>query len=262
MLLLRSLLRLRHRTPRLPWTRLGLVLVLAISCADARPADGPPMPLAEVASGDRGEVWTVFQGTTPEPFTVEVAGIIRNALGPGKSLILCRLTDPRVQAMGAVAGMSGSPLYIRGRLAGALSYQVQRFETVRYAGFTPVADLEEVALRMSELPLIPIPLEGSESTAAAPRSASADLGLLQPVTPVFTVSGLAPAVAERFAPELRALGLATTTLGGSTTGTDTPAPSQPASLSPGDAVAVALAVGDITIAGTGTVSSLNPVLMK
>lgn len=257
MLLLRSLLRLRHRTPRLPWTRLGLVLVLAISCADARPADGPPMPLAEVASGDRGEVWTVFQGTTPEPFTVEVAGIIRNALGPGKSLILCRLTDPRVQAMGAVAGMSGSPLYIRGRLAGALSYQVQRFETVRYAGFTPVADLEEVALRMSELPLIPIPLEGSESTAAAPRSASADLGLLQPVTPVFTVSGLAPAVAERFAPELRALGLATTTLGGSTTGTDTPAPSQPASLSPGDAVAVALAVGDITIAGTGTVSRVD-----
>lgn len=257
MLFLRPFLRLRHRAPRLPWTRLGLVLLLAISGAGARPADGPPLPLAEVASGDRGEVWTVFAGTTPEPFTVEVAGIIRNALGPGKSLILCRLTDPRVQAMGAVAGMSGSPLYIRGRLAGALSYQVQRFETVRYAGFTPVADLEEVALRMTELPLIPIPLEGGESTSVTPRPASGDLGLLQPVTPVFTLSGLAPAVAERFAPELRALGLATTALGGSSAGSDVPPPPRPASLTPGDAVAVALAVGDITIAGTGTVSRVD-----
>ena len=46
--------------------------------------------------------------------------------------------------MGAVAGMSGSPLYIDGRLVGALSYQIQRFETVRFAGFTPAADLTEV----------------------------------------------------------------------------------------------------------------------
>ena len=48
----------------------------------------------------RGEVWTVFHGTRPEPFTVEVVGVIRNALGPGKNIILCKLTDPRVQKMG------------------------------------------------------------------------------------------------------------------------------------------------------------------
>lgn len=259
MLPLRPLSCLRRHASRLPWSRLGLVLALAMPLAEARPPDGPPLPLAEVASGDRGEVWTVFQGTTPEPFTVEVTGIIRNALGPGKSLILCRLTDPRVQAMGAVAGMSGSPLYIRGRLAGALSYQVQRFETVRYAGFTPVADLEEVALRMGDLPLVPIPLEATGSTPAPahPRTAGTDLASLQPVTPVFTLSGLAPSVAERFAPELRALGLAATALGGSNTGSNEPSPPLPATLNPGDAVAVALAVGDITIAGTGTVSRVD-----
>ena len=58
----------------------------------------------------QGKVWTVFQGRQPEPFAVEVTGVVRNALGPGKSLILCELTDERVQKMGAVAGMSGSVL--------------------------------------------------------------------------------------------------------------------------------------------------------
>jgi hypothetical protein len=151
-----------RRGLRLLWSSFALLLACVTPGAATPPSGGAALPLAELAVGDQGEVWTVFQGTTPEPFSVEVAGVIRNALGPGKSLILCRLTDPRVQAMGAVAGMSGSPLYIRGRLAGALSYQVQRFETVRYAGFTPVADLEEVALRLSESPLVPIPLQLGE----------------------------------------------------------------------------------------------------
>ena len=95
----------------------------------AQPVDAPLMALADLKAGQHGEVWTVFSGTKPEAFSVEVTGVVRNALGPGKSLILCQLTDPRVQNMGAVSGMSGSPLYIDGKLAGALSYQIQRFET-------------------------------------------------------------------------------------------------------------------------------------
>jgi hypothetical protein len=89
-----------------------LTLCLLASAAfrlGAQPAQGEILPLADIRAGQRGEVWTVFQGTKPEPFAVEVAGVIQNALGPGKSMILCRLTDPRVQNMGAVAGMSGSP---------------------------------------------------------------------------------------------------------------------------------------------------------
>jgi hypothetical protein len=249
------------RRPASPWTRLAFISLLALAlvthATGGPPHDGPPLPLSELAAGDVGEVWTVFQGTTPEPFSVEVTGVIRNALGPAKSLILCRLTDPRVQTMGAVAGMSGSPLYIRGRLAGALSYQVQRFETVRYAGFTPVADLEEVAVRMSELPLVPIPLEKPSVDGEAARTAGAAPQFLQPLTPVFTLSGLAPAVAERFLPQLRAVGIEATVLGGSAAGGPQAPSNLPTALNPGDAVAVALAVGDITIAGTGTVSQVN-----
>jgi len=241
----------------------GLATGLAfasVARADLQPIEATPLPLNEVTAGMKGEVWTVFQGTRPEPFEVEVAGVIRNALGPGKALILCRLTDPRVQVMGAVAGMSGSPLYINGRIAGALSYQVQRFETVRYAGFTPVADLDEVTLKLSGLPITPVPLN---EASAAPRPRSGDEGIFQPLTPVFSLSGLNPSVAELFGPQFRSLGLATSTLGGSSTvseGTSTTGSTigeGPTSLLPGEAVAVALAVGDITIAGTGTVSRVE-----
>src|SRR5580658_9626413 len=137
---------IRNRT--MGRTILTLCLLASACSLAAQPVSGESMPLSDVKAGQHGEVWTVFQGTKPEPFTVEVTGIVRNALGPGKSIILCRLTDPRVQRMGAVAGMSGSPLYIDGKFAGALSYQVQQFETVRFAGFTPAADMAEVGDRV------------------------------------------------------------------------------------------------------------------
>src|SRR5215213_6826026 len=133
---------------RLFLTVVSLLVLVSRSFA-GQPITREIFPLDQLQPGQQGEVWTVFRGTKPEPFTVEVTGVLRNALGPGKSLILCQLTDPRVQNMGAVAGMSGSPLYIEGRLAGALSYQIQRFETVRHAGFTPAADLEEVKNKAS-----------------------------------------------------------------------------------------------------------------
>ncbi len=257
---------------RLRALRAGLLLGLLLPAAalrGAQPIDAPVLPLADVKAGMVGEVWTVFQGTEPEAFSVEVTGIVRNALGPGKSLILCRLTDPRVQLMGAVAGMSGSPLYIDGKFAGALSYQVQRFETVRFAGFTPVEDLLEVqriALNTTPAPG-GSPSEGGESPGLpvvrsteldapafpAPRIAE---GSLHPLTPVFTLGGVSPQVAALFAERFQALGLQVSNLGGHEAPPATHAPA-PASLRPGDAVAAALAVGDITLAGTGTVSQVE-----
>jgi hypothetical protein len=228
------------------FTFLLLVLGLPLTprAAPEQPVTGETMPLDELKAGQKGEVWTVFRGTQPEPFAVEVTGVVRNAIGPGKSLILCRLTDPRVQNMGAVAGMSGSPLYVEGKFAGALSYQIQRFETVRYAGFTPAADLTEVQQRA----------EGAQSPL--PARATASLDSFQPLRPVFTISGLSPAVTELFAPQFAALGLSASALGGSI---DSPAGDAPAAapLTSGSAIAVALATGDITLAGTGTVSRVD-----
>ncbi len=229
----------------------------------AQPAHAPLLPLNDLQPGMTGEVWTVFKGHTAEPFAVQVTGVLRNALGPGKSMILCELTDPRVQSMGAVAGMSGSPLYIEGKLAGVLSYQIQRFETVRYAGFTPISDMLEI----STLPagkdsgaLIPIPVKGDRE-ARAPSGLSMQFS---PMTPAFSLGGLAPNVAAALEPQFTALGLNVTALGGNTSGDLEADPANPKSgsenppaLRPGDVVAVALAVGDISVAGTGTVSYVD-----
>jgi hypothetical protein len=215
----------------------------------AQPSDTPTIAVDELKPGQQGEVWTVFQGTEPEPFKVEVTGVLRNALGPGKSLIVCQLTDPRVQKMGAVAGMSGSPLYIDGKLAGALSYQIQRFETVRHAGFTPAADLAEVRDKSK--------LQSNVIVSSEAKGTDAPFHSLQPV---FTLGGLSPAVADLFAPRFAAMGLTASALGGST---QTAASLSPAgavktpTLRAGGAVAVALATGDITLAGTGTVSRVD-----
>jgi len=238
---------------------LYLLLLGALSGAlFGQPTNAPILPLDDLKAGQRGEVWTVFRGTKAEPFTVEVTGVLRNALGPGKSLILCQLTDPRVQLMGAVAGMSGSPLYIDGKLAGALSYQLQRFETVRYAGFTPAADLVEVKDRAEREGAN---FAGPDTGGALPPAGS----MYQALQPVFTLGGLSPVVADLFASRFTALGLSTVALGGSTQSGTTgdaasaklqsgDATSAPTKLAPGDAVSVALAIGDITLAGTGTVS--------
>ena len=219
----------------------------------ALPQSISTLALDELRPGQRGKVWTVFRGTEPEPFEVEVTGIVRNALGPGKSLILCQLTDARVQNMGAVAGMSGSPLYIDGKLAGALSYQIQRFETVRYAGFTPAADLAEVRDKPDRAPLkISVPTPRELTSSSTPSA-------YLPLRPIFTLSGLSPVIADLFAPRFAALGVEVASLGGSNASPIPPPSSnstQPA-LRPGSAISVALATGDITLAGTGTVSCVD-----
>ena len=223
--------------------RLLIAALIATVCPAIRAQQAIPgiLPTSELRAGQKGKVWTVFKGTTPEPFDVEVTGVIENALGPGKSIILCELTDPRVQGMGAVAGMSGSPLYVEGKFAGALSYQVQRFETTRFAGFTPASDLAQVRDQVGS---------GTIASTAAPTSST-----YRSLRPVFTVSGLSPAVADLMRPQLEALGLSLSALGGSDSG-----PSgmpKPESLRAGDAVSVALATGDITFGGTGTVSEVD-----
>jgi hypothetical protein len=274
----------------------SVLLALSAFRLHAQPETAAPLPLSEIQPGQTGEVWTVFQGDKIEPFAVKVTGVLHNALGPGKSLIVCELTDPRVQKMGAVAGMSGSPLYIDGKLAGALSYQIQRFETVRFAGFTPIGDLMEVSEIDSKNPrpisphdkseLIPLDHDADRDPAkksphvstpstAAPRSASRSSPLypppssdgFAPLTPVFSLGGISPQVAALFADDFRALGLNTTALGGHTNASASASASVSGienreskiknPLKPGSAVAVALATGDITLAGTGTVSHVN-----
>ena len=158
-----------------------------------------------------------------------MTGVILNALGPGKSIILCRLTDPRVQEMGAVAGMSGSPLYIGGRFAGALSYQLQQFETVHFAGFTPAEDMAEVSDR--------VPADASPDPSAGPAppaaGASAPGASFRAMRPMFALGGVSPRTAAIMAPRFEALGLGVASRGSSQGQDAAAAPAAGKTLRPG-----------------------------
>jgi SpoIVB peptidase S55 len=81
-----------------------------------------------------GVAYTVFEGVTPEPMEVEVLGILKNANGPKGDIILVRLGGKKAEYTGVVAGMSGSPVYFDGKLAGAIAFRIGEFSKEPIAG--------------------------------------------------------------------------------------------------------------------------------
>src|SRR5271155_860026 len=102
------------------------------------------IPVSEIHAGMRGVAYTVFQGVKPESMDVEVLGVLHNANGPKGDVILVRLHGEKVEYTGVVAGMSGSPVYLDGRLAGALAFRIGEFSKEPIAGVTPIADMLEI----------------------------------------------------------------------------------------------------------------------
>src|SRR5262252_6089989 len=107
-------------------------------------APQPTIPVDQIHPGMRGVAYTVFQGVKPEPMDVEVLGVLRNVNGPKGNIILIRLHGPKVEYSGVVAGMSGSPVYLDGKLAGALAFRIGEFSKEPIAGVTPIADMLEI----------------------------------------------------------------------------------------------------------------------
>ncbi len=115
--------RYRHR-PRVLALR-GLVMALlfcSYAHADPAPAPGEVFPVEKIHPGLTGKVYTVMQGTEVVTLHAEIYGVLRNFIGPKVHLIVGKLVGERAKLTGAVHGMSGSPLYIEGKIAGALSY--------------------------------------------------------------------------------------------------------------------------------------------
>src|SRR5215471_10274890 len=87
----------------------------------------PTIPIDQIHTGMRGVAYTVFEGVKPEPMDVEVLGVLHNVNGPKGDIILVRLHGPKAEYTGVVAGMSGSPVYLNGKLAGALAFRIGEF---------------------------------------------------------------------------------------------------------------------------------------
>jgi hypothetical protein len=108
------------------------------------PRNPQPYPLDQLRAGMTATAWTVFEGSTPEPMQVEILGLMHGARGPGQDLILARLLGKKPEYTGVVAGMSGSPVYIDGKLLGALSYRIGQFTKEPIAGITPIGPMLDV----------------------------------------------------------------------------------------------------------------------
>ena len=97
------------------------VAAAAMSMPAVAPSGAKIFPLADVRRGLHGVAYTVVEGVTPEPMEVEILGVLKDAIGPGQDMILARLKGEKPEYTGVVAGRSGSPVSIDGRLVGALS---------------------------------------------------------------------------------------------------------------------------------------------
>src|ERR1700723_2975326 len=123
-----------------------LVLGLSLSTITlAGQTSQPTIPVDQIRPGMRGYALTVFEGIKPESMDVEVLGVLHNVNGPKGDVILVRLHGKKVEYTGVVAGMSGSPVYLDGKLAGALAFRIGEFSKEPIAGVTPIADMLEIS---------------------------------------------------------------------------------------------------------------------
>ncbi len=215
--------------------------------------------------------WTVFEGTTPEPMQVEILGILRGVRGPGQDLILARLHGAKPEYTGVVAGMSGSPVYIDGRLLGALSYRIGQFTKEPIAGITPIEQMIEVRDLSSHDLSASSTLRAPSFSAASEAPALERVGItnpnmtFQPMETPLVISGLDPE-SIRFwqqqtagtSLETIAAGGSSASLGSSSAPRQSTAASAPPALEPGSSVSMQLVRGDIEVAATCTVTYIDP----
>jgi len=204
--------------------------------------------------------YTVFEGTQPEAMDVEILGVLKNVLGPDQDMILARLHGSKPEYTGVVAGMSGSPVYIDGKLLGALSYRIGQFSKEPIAGITPIAEM--LAVNGTPKPAINTAMwmSGNASQSAAASSAPtavADVTDIHPIETPLLLSGFSPEAVKFFQEHVSVMGLTPVAgIGGSSSADGHMDSSSP--LLPGSAVSALLVRGDLEIAATCTVTYVDP----
>ncbi len=204
------------------------------------------MPLKEVKAGMRGVGKTVFADSRVEDFPVEILGVMEN-LGPRQSIILARLGGPQVERTGVMQGMSGSPVYINGRLIGAVALAFP-FAKEPIAGVRPIEEMLDVTRD---------PAPAAERTQVA-FGRDSQSKLMEISTPL-SLGGFTRSAFDHFAPELRAMGLEPMqgALGGGGAATADGKMGDPKVLQPGSMISVLLMTGDMAVSADGTVTAID-----
>lgn len=228
------------------------------------------MPLDQIHEGMRGTALTVFQGVKPESMDVEVLGVMHNVNGPKGDIILVRLHGTKPEYTGVVAGMSGSPVYFDGKLAGALAFRIGEFSKEPIAGVTPIEEMMEI----NELDRRPPPSRaklpgagrqdaghssqnGSTQTASPSENSTFPAqslnNYLTPIDTPLVFNGFSEETLQRYSSQFAAAGIVPVMGIGSSSDRKQPEP-----IEAGSAVSAVLVRGDMDIAATCTVTYVDP----
>jgi hypothetical protein len=239
----------------------ALILVLVFP---AFAGDSPALfPLDQVQPGMKGVVYTIFAGDEIEKVDLVVLGILHNALGPKQDIILVQLLGEKAEHTGVVAGMSGSPVYFDGKLAGALSLKLGVFSKEAIGGVTPIQSMLEVE-KDSVSPKTGTAAGSAVNTGvfpaashvALPQEFSTRTGtgagqFLVPIETPLISAGLYPDTIAQFSKQLSGWGMSMMAGGSSE-----PMP-EDAQVKPGDMVGVELVRGDLSIAPGCTITAVE-----
>ncbi len=207
------------------------------------------LPLSQVQPGMHGYAYTIFAGDQVEKFDLEVIGVMPNFLGPRQSIILIELKGPKVEHTGVVAGMSGSPVYLNGKLAGALSLKLGVFTKEAIAGVTPIEDIlypaaqDNAPARSGQQ--FTLPNEAATHTSLPSGSS------LEPIATPLVFSGFQSSTLQQFAPQIQTYGFVA-----AQGGTAAPQPDDK-KLVAGDMAGMVLVQGDASINSACTVTAVQ-----
>ncbi len=262
---------------------IGIAVLTSLASAqkpvvDANAKDSRLFALEDLRPGMKGTSRTVFSGTEPQEFGVEILGVLPGFPGPRQSAIIARLSGANVEKTGVFAGMSGSPVYIDNKLVGAIAFSFP-FSKEPIAGITPIKqmiDIFEKGSNEARLPKQPrvvsfAQLASTEWKPTLPKSAVMSTALIAPVsdgsrllplmgqqmTPIATpvvFGGITQESLAMFAPQLAASGLLPVSGAGGSAPITPLAKATDETLTPGTSISVQLVRGDYSIAAAGTVT--------
>jgi hypothetical protein len=239
-----------------------LLLVAAFSLAfgmSANAADDPAFfPLSQVQPGMKGYTDTIFTGDNVERVDLEVIGVLHNAIGPKEDVILVRLLGDKVAQTGVVAGMSGSPVYFDGKLAGALALKLGTFTKEAIGGVTPISEMLDVekssdaaAAGKEPLSAAAMPVHATLPPDIAQEAGAGAGDTLVPIETPLIFSGLYPETLAQFSHVFSSWGMAM-----SAGGSAAPAPTD-SDIKPGDMVGIDLIRGDFAVSSGCTVTLVD-----
>jgi hypothetical protein len=246
-----------------------LFALVGVGLAQTRPASQTTQPapgttqimkVDDVRPGKKGIGYTVFQGTKPETMGVEVLGVLHNMNGPKSDVVLVRLLGNKAEFTGVVAGMSGSPVYIDGKLLGAIAYRIGQFSKEPIAGVTPIEQMLEINEFDQSVPQgggtsVARATVASKTSTPGAEDSNPIQSYAQYLTPIdapFVFNGFNEAAVRQFAPQLSSMGI-TPVMGVGSASKE----KQPEPLVPGSAVSAILVRGDMDVAATCTVTYMD-----